>query len=448
MPAASASAKLATLDPTLKRLLTQDKGHLETTRLPIITVSASFKEDLKGWYGLPENESLPDIVLSRAHYSMALAIATQAWGKKIDKEKAWIFDPTNYVSQEDWKKIQLTELVGKTLARHSLLKSLKDIIDKWGRNKLPILSSIQPSLLHVTKDMSHPILSLHIAAGNILAESGKTVLQVITDPHIRSDYLTNADRSNMSFCVFDHKTKTDFLEKSFLLGKQIEADKVIVTGPPVDPRVIAARSRKPAWKPGRPLKICITTGGLGTNKPEIASIFEQLLPLMRTEQLQLIIYCSTQKDIYTEICEQAADYRIKLGNFGDKDTSLRVFYHPQIVDANELLIEYGFPWADGFITKPSGDMAYDAAAAGCFILSLKEWGEWETNIRNIFEQKNISRIAQTDQIRLQLEVLTQPLGNHSSWITQAMQKTNTLDPLFTSGTQNIISAYQKLARLK
>lgn len=434
------------LEPALAKLLDKDRRHLETTQVPIITVSASFKEDLKGMYGLPENETLPDVVLSRAHYSMALAVATQAWGKGLDKEKAWVFDPTNYVSRDDWKKIQFTEFVGKTLARNSFLKSFKDFIDRWGRNKLPILSSIQPSLEYVSKDLDRPILSLHIASGNILAEAGKTVVQVVTDPHVRSDYLTNAERSNMFFCVFDHKTRTDFLEQAALLGKQISPEKVIVTGPPVDPRVLKARVGKTAWKASRPLRLCITTGGLGTNKPEIQSIFEQLLPWIRSGQVQVIIYCSTQKDIYTAICDQAAEYQIKLGSFGNENSGLRVFYHPQIVDANELLIKYGFPWADGFITKPSGDMAYDAAAAGCFILTLKEWGEWEENIRHIFEERGISRRAQTEKIREQLEVLMKPLDEHASWITQAMQKTRGLDPLFTSGAQNIIRAYQKVVR--
>jgi hypothetical protein len=35
-------------------LLYQDKKLLENTKVPIITVSASFKEDLKGFHGEPE----------------------------------------------------------------------------------------------------------------------------------------------------------------------------------------------------------------------------------------------------------------------------------------------------------------------------------------------------------------------------------------------------------
>lgn len=453
------------LDRTLQGLLEKDKQHLASTDLPIITVSASFKEDLKGWYGLPEDETVPDVVLSRAHYSMALAIAKQAWGirhtasleapttaeiSELRKHKAWIFDPTNYVSQSDWKKVLITEQVGKTLARHPTLKTFKDFIDKWGRNKLPILSSIQPSLVHVAQDLQHPILSLHIAAGNILAQSGKTVLQVITDPHIRSDYLINSERSNMFFCVFDHKTKTDFLEKAALAGKTVDPARVTVTGPPIDPQVHACRLQKRIWHPtsGAPLRLCITTGGLGTNKIEIETLLRQLLPAIKADPtwLQLLVYTSTQKDIYYLVQELASEYQINPGASVETESSLRVLYHPQIVDANQLLLTYGFPWADGFITKPSGDMAYDAVASGSFVLSLQEWGEWEINIKNIFEQREISRRAQPAQIVEQLRALSQRQTPHGAWITQAMQKTRALPPLFTAGAQNIVRTYHDLKR--
>jgi hypothetical protein len=71
-------------------LLYRDKKLLENTATPIITVSASFKEDLTGFYGEKENDEIQDIVFSRAHYSMALAVAVAAWNKKIDAKKAWL----------------------------------------------------------------------------------------------------------------------------------------------------------------------------------------------------------------------------------------------------------------------------------------------------------------------------------------------------------------------
>jgi len=117
---------------------------------------------------------------------------------------------------------------------------------------------------------------------------------------------------------------------------------------------------------------------------------------------------------------------------------LTLLYHPQIVDSNELLIQHAFPWADGFITKPSGDMAYDAVAAGCFLLTLKEWGEWEYNIRETFEQLNIARKADIDHLALQLESLT---SNHQgidfSWVNSAMKHAQKIDPSFLNGARDI-----------
>jgi hypothetical protein len=444
------------LNPQLEKLFELDKKFLEESKLPIVTVSASYKEDLKGLHGLKQDESLTDVVFSRAHYSMALAIGVEAWKNKVDHKKAWILDPTNYVSRQNWKSIELTEVIGKTLARHPILKKLKDLVDKFGRSKLPILSSITPPLLHVTKDLKRPILSMHIAAGNILAQQGKNIVQVITDPHVRDEYLNNADKPNMKYCVFDEKTKMEFLEKAVILKKKVNPDKIIVTGPPVDPRIIKCRNSKQAWRSGT-INLCLSTGGLGTNKTEIKTLLKQLLPLLRKKPLpiNLCVYAGTQKDIFEMAKQMAKHEHIKANiisgldqsNYFDKvGTSLleghkfSIIYHPQIVDANEMLTKHAFPWADGFITKPSGDMAYDAAAAGCFTLTLAEWGEWEHNIREVFEQKSISRKAEIDHIADQLTALSSTQGKNKAWIEQAMHNALTMEPLFISGAKNIIKA--------
>jgi len=456
-------------DPILKKTLRKDKEFLENTDLPIITVSATYREDLKGLHGLEEIDTTTDIVFSRAHYSMALGIAIKAWGKKIDPKKAWIVDPTNYVGTKHWSTIVITELIGKILARFKVLKKAKDLVDKFGRQKLPILESITPPLIYLTKNIKKPILSFHIAAGNILAANGKEVIQVITDPHVREDYLANAHLPNIKFCVFDEKTRTEFFEKAAASGKKISDEKIIITGPPVDPRIIAAGRDKVPWRKN-PLKLCITTGGLGTNKAEIKDLLDQLMPALRkkTVPYQVMLYAGTHRDIKDMAIELAKENRIKVWEPQLKDPAIfeidanlnkvktkafvrqalpcrvdnqcpfTVLYHPQIVDANELLINFAFPWADGFITKPSGDMAYDAAAAGSFLLTLKEWGEWEHNIRNIFEQKNISREAKIDHIEEQLESLKIANSTHRSWVEKAMLNALQIDRLFLNGAKNII----------
>src|SRR5690606_29454411 len=131
-------------------------------------------------------------------------------------------------------------------------------------------------ILQLTEHIDKPILSLHIAAGNILAAQGKTVMQVITDPHVREEYLQNAENEHFFYCVFDEATKIEALEKAAFLKKELDPNRVIVTGPPIDPRIVAARKNKQAWRTG-PLKICLTTGGLGTNTYEIRTILKQVL---------------------------------------------------------------------------------------------------------------------------------------------------------------------------
>lgn len=433
-------------DQDLVKTLAEDKKFLETTEVPIITVSATFHEDLKRMHDIANNNTDRDIVFSRAHYSMALGIAVQAWKDTISPKKAWLVDPTNYVSHEDWFSVTFTERVGKELARRPLLKLLKDFVDKFGRKKLPILDSITPPLTYLTEKIDKPILCFHIAAGNILSNHGKKVFQMITDPHVRDEYVTNAHKDNMRFGVFDQRTKFEFLEKAALHGKNVNPNHIIITGPPIDPRIVAARNKKYAWRSG-PLRLCITTGGLGTNKLEIKEILEQLLPQLRRRPspYQLLIYASTHQDIAEMVKELASKYRVPLDELSDKTARLRLIYHPQIVDANEQLIQYGFPWAHGFITKPSGDMAYDAAASGSFVLTLDEWGEWEENIRKIFEQKGISRKALTEKIVDQLEFMTNARGKSQSWVETAMLHAAEIDKLFLNGSKNIVVAYKKFA---
>lgn len=428
-------------DPILVQTLKKDRQFLEETDVPIVTVSASFKEDLKGFQGFPEIESIPDVVFSRAHYSMAIAIATELWKSSINPKKAWVVDPTNHVSHDKWSTIVLTETIGKTLARNPFLKLLKDFIDKFARQKLPILDSITPPLLYLTEKIpkNKAILSMHIAAGNILAAQGKKVVQVITDPHVRPEYVDHADLKSMEFCVFDEPTKLEFLEIAAVRKISADPNRIHVTGPPIDPRIIRARAKKHPWRSG-PVKLCITTGGLGTNKQEITKLLDQLLPELRRRQpkFQVLVYASTHLDIHDLVHELAKKHHVPISNTMDENAKFRLLYHPQIVDANELLIKFGFPWAHGFITKPSGDMAYDAAASGSFLLTLPEWGVWEEHIREIFEQKSIARVARIDAIVPQLNVLMSSAGKSQSWIERAQLNAMRLESLFLNGTKEIV----------
>lgn len=434
-------------DPQLIKAFKADKKWLENTQIPIVTVFGTYREDAKGWHGMAENETLIDVVLSRAHFSMAFGTAVQAWGGKIDHHKAWLVDPTNYVSSKRWKSVILTETIGKTIARYPILKTLKDLVDKFGRQKLPILDSITVPLLYLTANIKKPILSFHVATGNLLLEQGKTVIQVITDPHVRYDYLKHVENTKLTYCVFDQTTKDDLLEKTSLANKKIDPKRVIVTGPPIDPRILDCRFKKVAWRSGA-LKLCLTTGGLGTNKTEILQILDECLPKLRKREksLQLLIYAGTHHDIAQAVKKMAKEARVALSPLKDIKAKLRLIYHPQIVDANELLIKYGFVWADGFVTKPSGDMAYDAVASGSFLLTLHEWGEWEAVVRQRFEELGVSRRAVAGNLPAQLESLKAAQNNTHSFIERAMLNTQKLDATYLHGAEKIIKAFNQVKK--
>ncbi len=411
---------------------------LTSVQVPIATVSAAFEPDKD------------QVLFSRAHYSMANAVFIAAL---ILKKTSWLFDPTNFVSADKWGKVVFTEKVGQLIARHPLLKDIKDLIDTRARNKLPLTEAIKQPLINNFKNTTQPIISLHYEAGNILVQQGHTVLQVVTDPHVRPQYLTHVNNLNLYYAVFDQKTKAELIEKAYTLQNfKLSEKRVFVTGAPVDPRIEQKDRNKTirAFKK-RPLRLVITTGGLGTNKPEIEQLLPQLVPLLKQNQIQLVLYTGTHPDFLEMYQNFAQKHRLKINNNLKKIDSkipLILVHDNNIVDLNNLLIDHIFPWADGFITKPSGDMAYEAVAAGCFLLTLDPWGEWEENIRQHFEELGVSRRLDHQHPTQQILALkTIPITQSKPWIQLALEKALYLQPLLAQGSLNIVKAHQTITPL-
>lgn len=429
---------LAPQDLDFPDTLHADKHKLEKADVPVVTISATFKQDIETL--THEKAKIKDeVVLSRAHYSMAVAILEKA---KEMKKTAWLVDPINYVSPAAWKGIARVEYIGQMTARIALLRTLKNIFDKFIRSKLPIAKAIEGPLLYAVRLVTKPVVSIHYEAGNILSRNNKVVLQVVTDPHVRPHYLFEADRPNITFAVFDEGTKKEFFRKAEEMGKKVDQERVVVTGPPVDPRIIKARlSKKKSSFKERGLRLVITTSGLGTNKHEIEKILDNIFASINNSNLELLVYCSTHADFNTMLYSLAYKYKVPVGSKTDK-TKVRVLFNSSIVHANQDLIDFGFPWADGFVTKPSGDMAYDAVAAGCFLLTLEPWGEWEEAIEKIFTDLGIAKKAEIGKFSNQLQDLI-----NSGWIEEAQDKALNIDKLYLEGAEKIIKLHQKLAKL-
>ena len=432
-------------DLSFKRTAHEERHLLETVQVPVVTVSATFKEELEEQFGERVPEDTQDVTFSRAHYSMANAVVVAATKKK---KTFWMIDPTNYVSAKDWPKIMFTEHMGRLIARNAILKDLKDMIDTRIRNQLPLTAAIKKPLSYVTGRVTKPIISLHYEAGNILLENGHTVLQVVTDPHVRPQYLTHADNNKLTWAVFDDKTKAQLLELGYILGHKIKESRVHVTGCPVDPR-IEVRDRNKSTKAfkSRPLRLAVTTGGLGTNKDEIQTILTQIVPMIKKGKLQLIAYAGVHEDFRSMFVEYAKEHKIKVGENSDRKAALRILQGNDIIDANELILDHVFPWADGFLTKPSGDMAYEAVTAGCFLLTLKPWGEWEESIRQYFEELGVSVPARTNNIVKQLEALsTIPVQGNKPWIELALTRARKLQVPLSKGAFNVLKLHEKLSK--
>lgn len=423
---------------SLTHTLHDDRHRLEIVDVPVITVSATFRKDIARYFD-EKTAQLDDVVFSRAHFSMAVAALEQARRNHLT---AWLVDPTNYVSPSEWKRVQFTEFVGQVAARTPIVKKIKDLVDNFVRSRLPIRKAITPPLIYVSKKIKKPIISFHYEVGNVLVREGKKVIQVVTDPHVRMHYLLEAQRKKIVFAVFDKDTKRELLEKAKLKKKFLNPKRVFVTGPPVDPRIVDARQKKTIHAiKRRPLRLAITTGGLGTNKQEIEKILRSIAPEVKKGKLKLLLYASTHPDFVELFRKVAQAYKIKIGKVENESARVRILYADSIIDANDLLISYAFPWADGFVTKPSGDMAYDAVAAGCFLLSLAPWGDWEKRIEEIFYSRGILQKAIIDDFATQLADLAS-----SGWIEKAIFNALHIEPLFLNGIKEIIRLQQKLAK--
>lgn len=430
-------------DLEFRRTAHEERHLLETVEIPIVTVSATFKEELIKEFGERPEEVTPDVTFSRAHYSMANALVVAA---TCNKKTFWMIDPTNYVSAKDWPKIMFTERMGRLIARNPLLKELKDLMDTRLRNQLPLTGAIREPLTYVTGRVNRPIISLHYEAGNILLENGKTVLQVVTDPHVRPQYLTHADNPKLSWAVFDEHTMARLIELGYILGHKIDEKRVTVTGCPVDPRIILKdKNTALSGYKHRPLRLAITTGGLGTNKDEITSLLTHLSPAIKKGAVHIAAYSGVHADFETMFTTFARLHHIKIGDIKDPQSPFRIFRGDDIVEANELLLDYVFPWADGFITKPSGDMAYEAIAAGCFILTLRPWGQWEENIRAVTESLGVSIRADVDNIVAQLQAITtMPIEKNKPWVELALARAQKHAKQFSTGAFNILKLHKKL----
>ena len=422
----------------------EERHLLETVEIPIVTVSATFKEELIKEFGEKPNEVTPDVTFSRAHYSMANALVVAA---TKNKKTFWMIDPTNYVSAKDWPKIMFTQRMGRLIARSPLLKELKDLMDTRLRNQLPLTGAIREPLTYVTGRINKPIISLHYEAGNILLENGKTVLQVVTDPHVRPQYLTHSDNLKLSWAVFDEMTKARLIELGYILGHKIDEKRVTVTGCPVDPRIVLKdRNTATTGYKHRPLRLAITTGGLGTNKDEITNLLTHLAPAIKKGDVHIAAYAGVHEDFYAMFTTFAKVHHIKVGESNDIQSSFRIFYGNDIVDANELLLDHIFPWADGFISKPSGDMAYEAIAAGCFVLTLRPWGEWEENIRAVTEGMGISIRADVENIIAQLKAITtMPVEKNKPWVELALERAQKHAKSMSQGANNILKLHRKIS---
>lgn len=363
----------------LRKALLAEKKKLEEVDVPVITVSASFRKEIVEKYEVNLG-SKGEIIFSRGHYSEAMAVVEAAKRKGLS---SYLVDPMNFVSIKDWGKLEFTEDIGELTARYDLLAKLKRVAEQLLRGKLPVSEAVKPVVLELIENIKVPIVSGHYEVGNVIAQTDKKVVQMVTDPHVSDPYLKVSDEENVSWVVFDEGTKNQFVDKVKKKNKSVNEKMIKVTGPGINPKILDVGKKGKTLDDERPLRLGITTGGLGTNRGEIKKVLDNLVPFIEEpEKIQLFLYSSTHRD-FRDIFEKFAnENNIRIGDLDNEEAKLRVLHEDSMVDGNRNLIDHMFPWVDGVITKPSGDMAYDVLGSGAFGLYLDPWGRWEETVKS------------------------------------------------------------------
>jgi hypothetical protein len=84
-------------------------------------------------------------------------------------------------------------------------------------------------------------------------------------------------------------------------------------------------------------------------------------------------------------------------------------------------------------------------AAGCFLLTLRPWGEWEENIRAVTESWGVSLRADIENILPQLKAITtMPIEGKLPWVELALTRARRLAPLIAKGADNILKLHRKI----
>jgi len=135
---------------------------------------------------------------------------------------------------------------------------------------------------------------------------------------------------------------------------------------------------------------------------------------------------------------------LRVGPLDDEEAPIRILRTDDIIEANELLIQYMFPWADGIITKPSGDMAYEAVASGAFQLFLEPWGEWENNIEERFTKIGTGRKLNVKHFNQEFEKFRKHYWEGETWFSYAKSKVFSLPKQYLEGSKNILRVYDKM----
>jgi hypothetical protein len=90
-------------------------------------------------------------------------------------------------------------------------------------------------------------------------------------------------------------------------------------------------------------------------------------------------------------------------------------------------------------------MAYEAIAAGCFLLSLKPWGEWEENIRAVTEAMGVSIRADIENIVAQLQAITTvPVEKNKPWVELALERAQKHAKTVSQGAFNILKLHRQI----
>lgn len=411
------------IDAQLAKRFRADQQSLADTQVPILIYSSVVR-------------SGKVIGQSRTQLALALTVAEQFWGARIQADKAWITDASASMSSAQWSQLYHQTPTKQSAVNSMWLSHLKSWLS--GVDAPPTNpATINTLLLYLTKSIERPIVSFSSILSELLLNQGKQVIHVVSDATASKRLLHLGLHPNVMLIVFDQNIKHDLVEQAELTQQPIDARKIEVVQLPVIQRLLSKNQRKLAWRSGS-LRLLVDASGNFSSASSDVQLVKQLVRGVAhlAVPIKLLLYCGTDTKTAQKLATVVQQARLTVAPLADTQAPIRLIADPSLTLAEQQLDQLGWRWAHGCLCSPTVDWLAAAVASSNFLLTKPARTDWEADLVRQLHTLGVSTQVHEEHVLEQLESLMRAGVRGQSWIERAMHTSHRARAQLT-GTQQI-----------